>query len=408
MVLAGNGSQIQLRPTFCIPFRLKKATNNFCYLCRAKNATYVNKNLSNFLKFLLFLGIGLTILYLLYQNQEAAFQAQQEKDGLPVGERISLMQKLIADFKSANYFWVGIVLLAFCISNLSRAIRWNMLLSPMGYQPRLINSFLTINVAYFANLGLPRIGEVVRAGVISRYEKIPMEKAVGTIVTDRIVDVLSLATVIGLAFLLEYDVLWGWLSEQMGSGEKDGGSLLTNPIVLILLGGMLLTGILFFAFRKTIRQSALFKKIKNILKGFAEGIQSIRKLENPGLFLFHSVNIWLMYFAMTYLCFFAFVPTAHLGPLAGLMVFAFGAFGVLIPSPGGMGTFHFLAMAALALYGIAEADAFSFANILFFSVQIGCSVLIGILALILLPIINRNYRPVVPEEAAVVTEKATT
>ena len=96
---------------------------------------------------------------------------------------------------------------------------------------------------------------------------------------------------------------------------------------------------------------------------------------------------------MTYLCFFAYEPTAGLSPVAGLMVFVFGAFGIVIPSPGGMGTFHFLAIQALAMYGISGGDAFSFANILFFSVQLGCNVVVGIVALIILPIINQNYNP---------------
>ena len=364
----------------------------------------MHKTLSNFLKFLLFLGIGLTILYLLYQNQDAAFQAQCEQDGIPAAD-CSLMNKLITDFTNANYFWIGVVLLAFCTSNLSRAIRWNMLLRPMGYSPRLINSFLAINVGYFANLGLPRIGEVVRGGLIAQYEKIPVEKAMGTIVTDRIVDVLSLATVIGLAFILQFDSLWGYLSEQLQNRENAGGSIWTNPIVLGLVGFVVVSVVLYFVFRQSIKKSLLYLKIRKVLTGFGEGIQSIRRLKQPGWFIVHSINVWLMYFMMTYLCFFAFEPTEHLGPLAGLTVFAFGAFGVLIPSPGGMGTFHFLAMAALALYGVAEADAFSFANILFFSVQIGCSVVIGILALIFLPIINNRYYPKVPGTTAVKSEK---
>jgi len=228
----------------------------------------------------------------------------------------------------------------------------------------------------------------------------------GTIVTDRLVDVISLLLVIGLSFVLQFDKLWGFLSTELSKGEGGDRSILANPIVLTLLGGGALALIILFVFRKQILASAFFQKILNILKGFGEGLQTIRKLDKPGWFLFHSCNIWLMYFFMTYLCFFSFEPTAGLGPMAGLMVFVFGAFGIVIPSPGGMGTYHVLAMAALSLYGINEADSFSFANILFFSVQIGCNVLLGCLALLLLPIINRDYDPVVPNEQNRTTEKA--
>jgi uncharacterized membrane protein YbhN (UPF0104 family) len=374
-----------------------------CLLLKIKQLQ-VNKSLSNFLKFFIFLGVGLNILYLLYQNQDAAYRAQCVVDNIPA-EECSLMQKLIDDFTSANYFWIGMVLVAFIISNISRAIRWNMLIHPLGYTPKLINSFLTITIGYFANLGLPRIGEVVRGGMISQYEKIPVEKAMGTIVTDRIVDVISLLSVIGLAFVLQFDKLWGFLSTEMSKG-KGGGSLLGNPIVLTLLAGGFVALLLLLVFRKKIMESAFFQKILNVLKGFGEGLQTIRKLDRPGWFIFHSCNIWLMYFFMTYLCFFSFAPTAGLGPMAGLVVFVFGAFGIVIPSPGGMGTYHLLAMAALSMYGINEADSFSFANILFFSVQIGCNVLLGCTALLLLPIINRNYEPIVPTEQHKTTEKA--
>ena len=139
--------------------------------------------------------------------------------------------------------------------------------------------------------------------------------------------------------------------------------------------------------------SSLALKIKGVLSGFGEGLRTISKLENPGWFIFHSLNIWAMYFLMTYFCFFAYEPTTHLGLLAALMVFVFGAFGIVIPSPGGMGSYHFLVMAALSLYGIGQIEAFSFANILFFSVQIGSNVLLGGIALLLLPLINRHYSP---------------
>lgn len=140
--------------------------------------------------------------------------------------------------------------------------------------------------------------------------------------------------------------------------------------------------------------SALFKKILGMLKGFWEGIKSVAKLRNPWLFALHSLNIWVMYFVMTWLGFQAFGPTAHLGLMAALTVFAFGTLGMVIPSPGGMGTFHFLVITALtAFYGIKGDDAFSVANIIFFSIQIGLTSLLGIAALLILPIYNKHYHP---------------
>jgi len=349
----------------------------------------LKKTVINFLKFLLFLGVGLGILYIVYQSQNTSYQEECALKGIPA-EDCSLLQKVISDFQNANYFWIAMVLVAFTVSNVSRAIRWRMLIRPMGYQPRFINAFLTTVLGYFANLGLPRMGEVVRGASLARYEKIPVEKVMGTIVVDRVVDVMSILLVTGLAILLEFDTIWRFINE-----EADLGRLANIGNLLLLTGavGVVFAG-LAYVLRKPLSKTKIYAKVKSLILGFWEGIQTIRQLDRPGLFLLHSVNVWFMYFAMTYLCFFAFAPTAGLSPLAGLMVFVFGGWGVVIPSPGGMGTYHFLAQTALAMYGISGDDGFSWANISFFSIQLGCNVIGGIFALAFLPTINRHYRPV--------------
>ncbi|MEL6832026.1 MAG: lysylphosphatidylglycerol synthase transmembrane domain-containing protein [Bacteroidota bacterium] len=359
----------------------------------------MKKALTNFLKFLLFLSVGLVILYWVYQKQNAAYQAECELKGIAEAD-CSLLQKVLTDFASADYFWLLMVLLCFTISNISRAVRWNMLLRQLGFMPRLINGFLTIILGYFANLGLPRVGEVVRAGTMARYEKIPVEKVMGTVVVDRVIDVISILLVTALALALEFDTLWAFLQENNALGEKlsENSTLL---IGLALLGVLGLVGL--YLMRKRLQQTKLYQKISGILMGFVEGLQTISKLDKPFLFVLHSINIWLMYFLMTYVCFFAFEPTAHLSASIALVVFVFGGWGIVIPSPGGMGTYHFLATTALGFYGIAGDDGFSWSNISFFTIQIGCNISIGILALILLPVINRSTADGSPpdEEAAI-------
>jgi glycosyltransferase 2 family protein len=162
---------------------------------------------------------------------------------------------------------------------------------------------------------------------------------------------------------------------------------------MVVLGGIIAFSISLFVFRNKMMEYRIVQKFISLLLGFWEGLQSIRNIKNPLLFISHSLLIWTMYFLMTYLCFYAFAPTSHLGLRAGLIVFIFGTFGVIIPSPGGMGTFHALAIIALAIYGISGDDAFSFANILFFTVQLGSSILLGIISLIALPMYNRGYTP---------------
>jgi len=341
--------------------------------------------LINFLKFSLFLGVGLVILYLVYQKQDAAYQEDCLLKNIPAAD-CSLIQKVVDDFKVVNYAWIGLVLLLFSLSNISRAIRWGMLQQSLGYQPRLINNFFSVMLGYFANLGLPRLGEIIRAGTISKYENIPIEKVVGTVVVDRTLDVICLLLVIGLAVLLEFDTVVRYLQELSQLKDKGMAMLGLVGVLGVLLGFV-------YLFRARIEQTKIYKKVVDLLKGLWEGIKTVANIKNPGWFLFHTVNIWFMYFAMTYVCFFAFEPTAHLSPKVGLMAFVVGAIAITIPSPGGMGTYHLLVTSLLTLYGIAEADAFSFSNILFFSVQLGINVVLGIIALIVLPIFNRNYKP---------------
>ena len=340
------------------------------------------------LQFVLFLGIGVTILGLVFRNQNAAYQAQCRIDGIPP-EQCSLMDKLLHDFSTVHAGWIFLVIAAFTFSNILRAWRWQMLLEPLGYRVSFANSLLTILLGYFANLGFPRMGEVVRAGTLSRYERIPMERVMGTLVVDRLMDFLCLALVVGLAFLFEADTLWSFIHGSRATASS-GDSFWGNPKVWGVLTIFVLAGVLVLAFWKKLLQWPLFQKVANLLEGFWDGLRSVFRLRHAGLFLVYSIGIWLMFYLQCVFNLKAFDPTAQLGAGPALMVFVFGTLGFVIPSPGGMGTFHALAIASLALYGIDGSDAFSYANIAFFTVQIFYNIAAGLLALGLLPVLNRK------------------
>jgi hypothetical protein len=371
----------------------------------------MKKQISNLFRFLFFLGIGAGILALVYWHQNKAYQDEcclkrnpawasiasvEKKEALlsacrleieESGECIPLTDKLVTDFKGTNFGWLGLVLLSFLLSNISRTYKWQMLLGSMGYQPRFANGFLSILVGYFANLGLPRMGEVVRGGLLARYESIPVEKVMGTIVADRLVDLCCLGLAVLAAFSLESGKIMSYLG-SLSSTEGGGGG---PGLSWILLAVLVIAAGLAYWFRSRILGSSFARRVLQLLQGFLEGLQTVRRLENPALFVFHSLNIWFLFFLMTWLGFQAFTPTAHLDMRAALTVFVFGTLGFVIPSPGGMGTFHALIIASLtAFYGIRGDDAFSMANIIFFSVQIGFNALLGLLALLALPYVNRS------------------
>lgn len=345
----------------------------------------MKKYIKPILRFVIFTGIGVAILWFIYNNINAAYLEDCALKGIPEAE-CSLLQKLVDDFTSANLGWLFVVLITFMLSNLSRAHRWQMLLRPLGYEIGFMNSFLTIMLGYFANLGLPRMGEFIRAGALARNENIPFEKVMGTIVTDRIFDFICLGIMLVLGFVFNFQAIWQFISQSPLIGLVDYWPYL----ILVGVMGLIILVVGLRWINKDTEGDGWIAKVKNLAQGFIQGVASVRKVDNIPLFLFHSGFIWLMYYVMTYVCFFAYEPTAHLSPAAGLIVFDLGAIGMVMPSPGGMGTYHYMLMSGLQLFGVDKVSGFSFANILFFSIQIFCNIAFGLLALIGLPFFKKE------------------
>lgn len=345
------------------------------------------RHVKKILQVVVFFAIGFFVIGLVYQKQNKAYQDECALKGMQ-GD-CSLLQKILDDFSNANYFWLFIPVLLFMISNIFRALRWKMLFNAMGYQPRMVNLFGTVMINYLTNLGIPRSGEIIRGGLISKYESIPIEKSIGTIVTDRIFDVIMLLLTFGVAVIVGGKSFIDYLGAN-ASMEGISDKILSHWIlvfVIILLG---IVGTFYiWKNRRKLMQSSLGLKISNIVAGFWQGVKSVQGVSSIPLFAFYTIVIWLLYYFMLYLSFFAFGPTSHLGLDAGLMVFVFGSLGIVIPTPGGMGGYHFLVVEALAMYGISGADGFSFANLVYFSITIFATILFGSISAIALPIINK-------------------
>ena len=326
-------------------------------------------------------------MYFVYAQQSEAYKQECILKGIAEKD-CSLLKKVYGDFLHSNLFYLLGVIFLFFLSNVSRAIRWQMMMKPIGINAKFKTAFHSIMLGYFANLGIPRIGEFVRAGAMARKEKAKFDKVMGTIVLDRLIDVVSLMIVFLITLLISSGKLLNFIDNNSRIGDKIN-NILSNPVfyVVIITG---LVGVIIFFKSKRFKNTFIGKKIIGFLKGIGEGIKSIKSVEKPGWFIFHSVFIWLMYFLMNYVGFKAFVPTAGLGLKAAITVFTFGSLGIVIPSPGGMGTYHFLVIEALKLFGVNGSDGFSYANIIFFSVQIIGIIAFGILALFSLNISTKN------------------
>jgi len=322
----------------------------------------------------------------MWQTNGAALAEQCRLDGRS-GPECQLSQKLLSDFAKARMGWIVAIIVAYMTSNYLRAVRWKDMLRGVGHEVSTFNSIAAVMVGYFANLGVPRSGEFIRAGVLAKYDDAPVETAFGTIVLERIVDVILLAFMLALGFMLHYEKLWTFLSANL---PEDGSG------IIIILGVLVLGGIAgLLVLRKILKSDGendhpLVSKIKGMVKGFAEGLGAIKKVPNLPLFIAQSIGIWLLYFLMHYWAFSAFAPTEMLGWKDGIFVFDFGALGIVLPSPGGMGTFHYLIEESLAILGIDRLDGFSLAMIIFFTINIGCNAFFGLLSLIGLPIYNKK------------------
>jgi glycosyltransferase 2 family protein len=281
------------------------------------------------LSYTLFLGVGAFFIYLAFRE----FKIDEVKDAIA----------------NANLWWPLLAMVAGIVSCISRAMRWQIIAEPLGYKTQLSTTFYGIMVGYMVNFAIPRGGEVARAAIVSRTEKIPMPTMIGTIVAERLVDLLCMGIVLILAVFLQLDTLQKFLDVLPKNENEAGGGLSLIQIGLI---GMAVVGVLFIIFRKKIQKLSLYKKVVDLIKSFVEGIRGLLKIKKPIQFIIHSIIIWIMYYLMVYVCFFSLEGTSHLGPEAGLTVLVLSTVAILLPAPGGTGPFHYFVPFGLLLYGI--------------------------------------------------------
>ena len=272
------------------------------------------------------------------------------------------LNELLNKIKQADYRWVVLSAILGLIAHWSRAYRWTLMLNPLGYYPSVFRTTLAVLIGYGANLIFPRAGEFARCGTLQNLEGVPFEKSFGAVVAERIADVLVLLLLIMLNFFLEFDRLSEFFLNFFGAKIK-------NPVVLLsIVAGLALVGFLgFYIIRKNknkILQSPLYHKVSKVIEGLASGFLSVRNLKNPMVFVFHTVLIWALYYAMTYVLCFALPETANLSPLAALTIYVMGSIGMAAPTQGGIGSYHFLVGSIVVLYGLSEQDGITLATFL--------------------------------------------
>jgi uncharacterized protein (TIRG00374 family) len=282
---------------------------------------------------------------------------------------------LIGYFKEANYSWIFLGLFFGVLSHLSRAYRWKFMLEPLGFKPKFTNSVLAVLIGYLVNLAVPRAGEVSRALVLTNYEEVPFEKGFGTIVAERIADLIMMLTIILITLFVQFDFIYELLTKNF------------NPIKISISLAILSIG--FYILSSFVKKatSGFLLKTKNFFAGLKEGVTSIFKMKNKWAFLFHTLFIWVMYVAM----FWATIPAIK-GlnvPLGGVLIgFIAGGFSIAATN-GGIGLYPIAVAGALALFDIPTEPATAFGWIMW-TAQTAMIIIFGGLAFLFLPIYNKN------------------
>jgi hypothetical protein len=303
----------------------------------------LRKGIKSFLKYTITLAIAIGLFWYLYKDID--------------------FSDMLVRFRKADLRWVYLSVTLAILSHVLRAYRWNMLLEPMGYHLKTSRTFLAVMVGYLANFVVPRMGEISRCGILKNTDAVPVSKGIGSVVTERIIDLLCLITIIFITLILEFDRFSAFLIDLIA--QKTEG-IQANYVTLLLLGffvlaiGALIIYIIKINHHK-LKSNLLYNKLIAFMRQLVEGIMSIRNLKKPALFWFATFFIWVLYYLMTYVVVFSLEETSNLGILAGFTMLVLGGIGMAAPVQGGIGAFHYLMSAGLLLYGVPENDGIFFA-----------------------------------------------
>jgi uncharacterized protein (TIRG00374 family) len=293
-------------------------------------------------------------------------------------------------FRNANYLLIIPVMITLLLSHYSRALRWKILMEPLGYKPRIFNTYMAVLIGYMANLAIPRLGEVLKCTILARYEKVPADKLVGTIVAERAFDVLCLALVIIITIVTQADVIGGYISTELNKIVQTKAGAFSSTRIFIMLAGLVIVILAVVIVFKKFSHSNFIKKIKTIFEGIWHGITSVRYLKNKGWFIFHTIFIWSMYLLSVQIGFWAMKETSVYGIPQALSVLTMGSLAMIVPAPGaGLGVYALFVQNTMLAYDLKDTLGFAFGQLMW-SVQFFFALISGSIALSLLPYFNKR------------------
>jgi uncharacterized protein (TIRG00374 family) len=287
------------------------------------------------------------------------------------------LDQLWLNIKNVDLVWVILSFLMGILSHLSRAYRWKFLLEPVQIVPKFHNSFFCLMLGYLANLGVPRSGEVLRGASLASYENVKFEKTFGTIITERLLDLAMLLSVVGIASISQSDKIFEFFKSQ-NINPFFGGIIIISIIILLIIGFKIIKH----------SQLAFFQRIKGFISELFKGMKSVFSMKKKGYFIFHTILIWGLYLGMFYVLKFAFPSLQDLGIEAILVAFIFGAFAMSITN-GGIGLYPIAIGLAFNAFGVSAATGEAFGWVMW-GTQTGLVIIVGGLSFLILPLLNRR------------------
>lgn len=330
----------------------------------------MRKNFFTALKIVIFLAIGIFFIWIFLKD----LTPEQKKEIWKV-------------FFIADYWWIILSFIIALLSHVFRTLRWEMLLNTIDYRPKFKNTFLSLMIGYFANLAIPRLGEISRCGILNKYEKIPFEKSFGTVIAERAFDILTFLILFFINLAIQYNTLSGYVYQKIYVPLSQKFEFIGKGYVLITLIVLTVIAILFlFFFHKKLLKFKFYNRLVGLLKGFWIGLKSLAKIKNPVKFLIYTVLIWVMYYLMSYVCFFSLTETYNPGFNSVLSVLVMGTIGIMVVQ-GGIGIYPVIIAETLTIYGITSITGFAL-GWLIWGAQTFIIIFAGIVSLVLLPVLN--------------------
>ena len=270
-------------------------------------------------------------------------------------------KELVRDMKSASVPGIALSFLFGYLAIVSRGMRWLIILEPMGYKPNTWRSIHSVAFGYFANTFVPRSGELARCAALNQTDDVPVDKLFGTVISERVVDMLMLIVFLSVAVLTNLSAFERLLGDMTGNDASDGGGL---GLAFWLLIAAIVLGVLAIMFRKKLMQTKIFMKIKGFVTGVMEGLSSVLKMKRKGAFISHTIFIWVMYFLMAFVIYKSIDATSHMSIFEALFVMVAGGFGMILPAPGGIGAYHWSVKLGFIAIGLSGTLGFAVANVL--------------------------------------------